>query len=467
MNEATDTANLTNASEVAASGDNAGGGPLALGAVCLGFFMVLMDSSALNVALPRIRSDFAGGLAQLEWTVNAYTIAMAACLLGGGTLADLLGARRLFRVSLLLFVLSSAACALSPNVGALIAARAVQGVSAGGLLPASLALMAHMYAEPARRARAFTVWGGVSSLALVLGPVLGGALTAAVGWRSIFLINVPIGLAVVVVCGRAVAASPARRVPFDVSGQLAAIALVGCGIGALVEGGTRGWSAPVTIALLAGTAVAGVALVAVERAIAHPMLPPALLTRPGFLAGLAVGALFQFGAYGSQYAISAFLQKSWGLDALGAGLAFIPFASFWTFASFVLARAVTRTGPRLLLIGGSALACLGALALLPVGTGRDWWVFGLGSCLLGLGAGLMGPSLPTVVLRALPVHQSGLASGALNALRQVGGAVGLALFGPLLDRSSDAGGLRVCLGLVACGFLVIVLVVRRTMPARS
>ncbi len=467
MSEAMDTANPTGASAAggpAATAPRPAAGPLALGAVCLGFFMVLMDSSALNVALPRIRSEFAGGLAQLEWTVNAYTVAMAASLLGGGTLADRLGARRLFQASLLLFVFSSAACAASPNIGALIAARVVQGVSAGGLLPASLALMAHMYPDPVRRARAFTVWGGVSSLALVIGPVAGGALTAAVGWRSIFLINVPIGLAVVLLCARAVAPSPVRRVPFDLGGQLASAAVVGCGIGALVEGGTHGWSTPVPIALLAAAVVAGVALVAVERAAAHPMLPPTLSTRPGFVAGLAVGALFQFGAYGSQYAISTFLQKSWGLDALGAGLAFIPFAAVWAFASFVLARVVTRTGPRPLLTGGAAVAGLGALALLSVGTGRDWWAFGLGSCLLGLGAGLMGPGLPTVVLRTTPAHQSGLASGALNASRQVGGAVGLALFGPAMDRLAGAGGLRVCLGLVALGFLAIVPVVRRSLP---
>ncbi|MBC3839778.1 MFS transporter [Streptacidiphilus sp. 4-A2] len=398
--------------------------------------MVLVDSSALNIALPRLRSDFAGGLVQVEWTVNAYTVAMAACLLGGGTLTDRLGARRLFQLSLVVFVLSSAACAASPGIGTLIAARAVQGVSAGGLLPASLAVLAHMYPDPHRRARALTIWGGVSSLALVVGPVVGGTLTATAGWRAIFLINVPIGLAAVALCARTVPASPARLVPFDIKGQLASTAVVGCAIGALIEGGSDGWSAPLPLALLAAAALAAAALVLFERTAAHPMLPLAVLARPGFLSGLAIGALFQFGAYGSQYAISVHLQRSWGMGPLGAGLAFIPFASCWAFASFVLARAVTRTGPRLLLVAGAAAAAVGALALLPLGDGRQWWVFVLGSCLLGGGAGLMGPSLPTVVLRVLPVHQAGLASGSLNALRQVGGAVGLALFGPIMNNSS-------------------------------
>ena len=326
--------------------------------------------------------------------------------------------------------------------------------------------MAHMYTEPKARAGVHRLGRGQ----LARAGDRAGARRGADGRGGLavdLLINVPIGLAVVVVCGRAVAASPARRVPFDLAGQLAAIALVGCGIGALVEGGTRGWSAPVTIALLVGTAVAAAALVGVERTVVHPMLPPSLLTRPGFLAGLTVGALFQFGAYGSQYAISAFLQKSWGLDALGAGLAFIPFATFWTFASFVLARAVTTpdrppaAADRRGRDGGRRCARAAA--------GRDRPRL-VGAAPRQLPARPRrrpdGAEPPTVVLRSLPVHQSGLASGALNALRQVGGAVGLALFGPLLDRSTGAGGLRVCLGLVALGFLVIVLVVRRTMPGR-
>ncbi|WFB09674.1 MFS transporter [Streptomyces sp. LX-29] len=440
------------------------GGGTALAAVCLGFFMVLMDASALNVALPRLRAELGGGLAPLEWTVNSYTIAMAACLLGGGALADRLGARRLFELSLLLFVAASAACAASPGLGALIAARTVQGVAAGGLLPASLAVIAHMYPEPARRAKAFTIWGGVSSLALVIGPVAGGALTAAVGWRAIFLINVPIGLLAVAGCRRRLAPSPTRAVPLDPWGQLAAAVVVGCGIGALVEGGSHGWSAPLPLTLLGAAALAAVAFGLAERAARHPVLPLGVLRRPGFAAGLGLGALFQFGAYGGQFALSLHLQHRWGLGALGAGLAFVPFASCWAFASFVLARAVTRTGPRLLLIVGSAGAAAGALALLPLSGGRDWPLFTVGSCLLGLGAGLMGPSLPTVVLRSLPPDQSGLASGSLNALRQVGGAIGVALFGPLLDGRGDAG-LRVCLALVALGFAAAALVVRHSMPA--
>ena len=441
-------------------------GGLAMTAVCLGFFMVLMDSSALNVALPQIRSEFAGGLAQLEWTVNSYTITMAAFLLGGGALADRLGARRLFEVSLLVFIASSAACAASPDVGALIAARAVQGVAAGGLLPASLAAIASMYPDPARRAQAFTVWGGVSSLALVLGPVVGGTLTAVVGWRAIFLINVPIGLLAVLLCRWKVPPSPTRPASLDPAGQFAAVLVIGCGIGALVESGSHGWTTPLSLGLLAATALGALGFVLAERAAAHPVLPLGVLRRPGFAAGLLIGAMFQFGAYGSQFAISLYLQGHWGLGALGAGLSFVPFAVCWTFASFVLARAVSRTGPRLLLIGGAATAAVGALALLPLGGGRDWWVFVAGSCLLGLGAGLMGPSLPTVVLQSLPPDQAGLASGSLNALRQVGGAVAIALFGPVL-AGSGSGGLRICLALVALGFLAIAGVVRQGMPAKQ
>ncbi|MEU5421610.1 MFS transporter [Streptomyces sp. NPDC001407] len=431
-------------------------GALALFAVCLGFFMVLMDSSALNVALPAIREDLAGSLAGLEWILNGYTITLAAFLLSGGAISDRWGARRVFEVSLLGFVVTSAACAASTGLGFLIVARVLQGVTAGGLLPASLAVIARMYPDPARRAKALTIWGGVSSLALVFGPVLGGVLTTAVGWRSVFLINVPVGLLAWWLTRLRVPVSATREAALDPVGQTLVVAVVGCGIGALIEGGARGWNDAVTWVLLAVTGCAAVAFVAVERRVKAPVLPLDLLVRPRFACGLAIGALFQFGAYGAQFALSLRLQNAWGLDALGAGLSFVPFATLWAFASFVLARAVTRTGPRPLLICGALAAAAGACALLPLGGHLNWWVFFCGSALLGLGAGLMGPSLPAVVLGALPADRSGLASGALNALRQVGGAVAIALFGVLLEGSPGPTGLRICLGVVALGFLLTV-----------
>ncbi|MEV6669856.1 MFS transporter [Streptomyces sp. NPDC051162] len=442
-------------------------GALALFAVCLGFFMVLMDSSALNVALPAIRNDLAGSLAGLEWILNGYTITLAAFLLSGGAISDRWGARRVFEVSLLGFVVTSAACAVSPGLDFLVVARVLQGVTAGGLLPASLAVIARMYPDPALRAKALTIWGGVSSLALVFGPVLGGVLTTAFGWRWVFLINVPVGLLAWWLTRVQVPASATREAALDPAGQTLVVAVVGCGIGALIEGGALGWDNAVTWVLLAVTLCAAVAFVAVERRVKAPVLPLDLLVRPRFACGLAIGAMFQFGAYGAQFALSLRLQNAWGLDALGAGLAFVPFATLWAFASFVLARAVTRTGPRPLLIGGAIAAAAGACALLPLGGHLNWWVFFGGSALLGLGAGLMGPSLPAVVLGALPADRSGLASGALNALRQVGGAVAIALFGVLLESSPGPAGLRICLGVVALGFLLAVVAVPAALPSRT
>ncbi|MFD0382013.1 MFS transporter [Streptomyces stramineus] len=211
-------------------------GPLALFAVCLGFFMVLMDSSALNVALPAVREDLAGSLVGLEWLLNGYTITLAAFLLSGGAVSDRWGARRVFGVSLLGFVVTSAACAASPDLGSLVTARVLQGITAGGLLPASLAVIARLYPDSARRAKALTVWGGVSSLALVFGPVLGGVLTTTAGWRSVFLINVPIGLLAWWLTRRQVPPSATREAALDPAGQTLAVVVVGCGIGALIEG---------------------------------------------------------------------------------------------------------------------------------------------------------------------------------------------------------------------------------------
>ncbi|MGI5170242.1 MFS transporter [Spirillospora sp. CA-253888] len=441
-------------------------GAPALLAVCLGFFMVLLDASALNVSLPRIQEEFDTTLSGLEWTVNGYAIAMAACLMGGGAIGDKWGPRRVFLLSQALFVLSSVACAASPGLGALVAARIVQGIAAGGLLPASLAVIAHLYRDEAARARALTVWGGVSSLALVLGPVVGGALTSAAGWRSIFLINLPVGLLAVVLTLRHVPPSPVRAARLDLAGQLTVALAVGCGVGALIEGGAAGWTRPLTLALIGGTLLSAAAFPLVEARAANPVVPLDLFRNTRFLAGLTLGALFQYGAYGAQFVLSLHLQNVWGLDALGAGLSFVPFAVTWTIASFWLARLVTRTGPRPLVLAGSSIAALGACVLAATPDHRNWWILIAGSCLLGLGAGLMGPSLPALALGALPPARSGLASGALNAFRQIGGAVGVALFGALVANTARGTGLRLSLALVAVGFVACLPVVVRGLAAR-
>jgi MFS transporter, DHA2 family, methylenomycin A resistance protein len=427
--------------------------------VCFGFFMVLLDASALNVALPAIHTDFAGSFAAIQWVVNAYTVLMASVLLTGGILGDRLGAREVFIASLILFVVGSVAASVSTSLETLVAARVVQGVAAGGMLPTSLAVIAHSYPNGAQRAKALAIWGGVSSLALVFGPVVGGTITGSFGWRFIFLLNVPVGIVALLLSGRHVpktATDPDASL--DLAGQLTSMLTFGALVGGLIESGVLGWIAPPTVGLLAVALVAGLTFVAVELRGKRPMLPLSLFSRSAFTAPVVIGFLFQLGAYGVQFILAIYVQTTWGLNAFEAGLAFLPFTLAWAFASLVLARIAAGSGPRILLTVGGAISVVGALMLLPLGATTAWPLFSAGTALMGLGAGLLAPSMPATIFTAVPAGQSGLASGTLNTSRQLGGAIGVALLGLFLESSHPIRGLHIDIILIATAFLMITII---------
>jgi DHA2 family methylenomycin A resistance protein-like MFS transporter len=430
--------------------------------VCFGFFMVLLDASALNVALPAIHADVGGSFAALQWVVNAYTVPMASVLLTGGILGDRLGVRQVFTASLMAFVLGSLAASVSPSLGTLVTARIVQGLAAGGMLPTSLAVIAHSYPNGARRAKALAVWGGVSSLALIFGPVVGGTFTGAFGWRSIFLLNIPVGAVALLLAGRHIPKTPTDPgVRLDLAGQLLSMLAFGALVGGLIEGGALGWNAPPTIGLVAVSLVCGIAFVAVESRGRRPMLPLSLFRRSAFTAPVLIGFLFQLGAYGVQFVLAIYLQASWGLSPFQAGLAFLPFTSAWAFGSLVLARIAADHGPRILLSIGGAIVAAGAVMLLPLGGTTAWPLFSTGTALMGLGAGLLAPSMPATIFMAVPDGQAGLAAGTLNTSRQLGGAIGVALLGLFLESPHPLRGFHVDMIIVAAAFLVIALISMR------
>lgn len=427
--------------------------------ICFGFFMVLLDASALNVALPAIHANLASSFGALEWIVNAYTVPMASVLLTGGILGDRFGARQVFMASLTLFVFGSLGASVSPSLGILIAARVIQGVAAGGMLPTSLAVIAHSYPNGASRAKALAIWGGVSSLALVFGPVIGGTLTGVFGWRSIFFLNLPVGAVALLLTGRHVpktATDPGKSLDF--AGQLTSMLAFGALVGTLIESGTLGWSAPLTICLFVATLVAGFALIVVERRGKHPMLPLSLFSRSMFTVPVVIGLLFQLGAYGVQFVLAIYLQTTWGMTAFEAGLAFLPFTLAWAFGSLVLARIAADRGPRVLLSVGGAISTVGAIILLLLGGTVAWPLFSTGTTLMGLGAGLLAPSMPATIFMAVSADQAGLASGTLNTARQLGGAIGVALLGLFLEGSYHLRGLRIDITIVAMAFLIITVI---------
>jgi len=427
--------------------------------VCLGFFVIQLDVTIVNVALPAIQSQVGGSVGGLQWVIDAYTLALAAVMLTAGSQADRLGARRLFTVGLAVFGLGSAACAAAPSLGVLIAARAVQGLGASALLPCSLALIVHQFPDPARRARALGVWGGMGSLGVALGPVLGGGLVAAGSWRWIFLINVPVCAVTIFLLRRHVQESPrdpARRT--DLAGLLFGVASLAGLTAGFITAGEQGWLAPLPGALLGAGLIAEVLLVLAERRRPDPMLPLGLFRSVNLSAATGVGVLFNLCIYGALICLSLFLQQARHESALATGLLILPMSIAVGAGSMASGPLTARLGPKPPMIAGLALAGAGAAVLATTGSDTSLTVIIGGSVLLGL-CSLAMPAMTAVAVGSAGREHAGLASGILNAARQAGGALGVALLGALLASSGRSGQgmtLHLPLAVAAVGYLLAI-----------
>jgi DHA2 family methylenomycin A resistance protein-like MFS transporter len=426
----------------------------ALVSVCLGFFVIQLDVTIVNVALPAIQADVGGSLASLQWVIDAYTLALASIMLTAGSTADRVGARRMYVLGLAAFAVGSAACAVAPSVGILVAARTIQGLGASALLPCSLALIVHQFPDPKARARALGVWGGMGSLGVALGPVLGGALVSLVGWRSIFLVNVPVCVVTVILLRRYVRESPVhpeRRT--DVPGLVLGIASLAGLTAGFITAGQQGWLAPLPDALLAGGVIAGGLFVLAERRPALVMLPLSLFRSRELSAATGIGVLFNLCLYGALICVSLFLQEARHESAIGTGLLILPMSAAVGVGSLASGPLTARVGPRLPMIAGLLAAGAGAVLLATVGTQTSLAILVGGSVLLGL-CSLAMPAMTAVVVGAAGPEHAGVASGILNAARQAGGALGVALLGSLLVSSGRAPSLHVALTVAALGYLV-------------
>ncbi|MEC3980297.1 MFS transporter [Amycolatopsis sp. H20-H5] len=420
---------------------------LALAAVCLGFFMITLDATIVNLALPAIGADFAvPGTASLQWVVDSYTITLAAFLLTWGSAGDRWGARKVFETGTALFVLASAACAAAPSEFWLIAARAVQGAGAAALLPSSLALIAHQFPDAGARARALGVWGGMSGLGLAAGPVLGGLAVGLADWRLVFAINVPVGLLAIVLTRRTVTETPKlARTRIDWAGQLLGTSALACLVAGFIESGHAGWTAAPTLSLFGAGLAATLLFVVVERRVLVPVLPFAVLRNPTFAVASVIGWLFNFGLYGTLFCLALFLQRSWELRPLEAGLVLVPLTLVVGLNAFFSGRLTGRFGARAPIIAGALAGLAGSagLALLP--GERAIVPLIVASVVFGC-CSLAMPAMTSMAMNALP-GRAGLAAGVLNAARQTGGAVGVALVGGLLPGTG--------LWLVATGYALI------------
>jgi EmrB/QacA subfamily drug resistance transporter len=420
---------------------------LPLVAICLGAFILLVDVTIVNVALPSMASDLDASFTSLQWVMDIYALALAALLMAAGSLADLFGHRRIYAAGLTVFALASLAAALSPNAAALITARAVQGVGGAAMFATSAALVSATY-HGRDRGTAFGVWGAVNGAAAAAGPVLGGLLTEGIGWQAIFLVNLPIAVVAVALTLKVLPAGRRGAGRLDLPGAatftLAAAALTY----ALIRGGERGWSESLTLTAFAVAALAAVGFVLAEARSAHPMLDLALLRRPGFSGLLGGALLYQAAAFSGLVYISLWLQNVLGLSPIRGGLALMPLAGASFLAAAIAGRHTHRVAPRVPIGGGLALIAVGCAVLwasVHASSGQSALFAGL--AIVGVGAGLATPVLVSAAVEAVPPQRAGMAGAAVNTFRQLGMTLGIAVFGAvftsrLRDTAAGGGSLR-------------------------
>jgi len=428
---------------------------LALLVICAGYFLVILDAMVVNVALPSIGHELHGGVAGLQWTVDAYTLSFAGLLLTGGALAERLGGRPVFAGGTALFALASAACGLAPSMGVLIAARFVQGAGAAALVPSSLVLLQAAFPTRAGRSRALGLWGSVGGIGAASGPVIGGLLVSGWSWRGVFFINLPVALAILVLAGRAVPASERGTRAVDLPGQLLSITALALLTAALVQAGRDGWTAPAILAGFALAAVAAAAFVLAERRSRAPMLPLGLFRATEFRSGTIVGLLINLGFYGQLFVMSLYFQDIRGYSALRTGLALLPEAALLVIGSTLSGRIMARTGPRTPMLAGLLGGAAGLGGIAAAATTAPYPVLAVAMGTAGFGMSMVMPAATAAVMEAAPPDRGGIASGVINAARQAGGVLGVALLGTLVPaRASFAAGLQLGVALSAGAFLL-------------
>ena len=429
---------------------------LALLAVSLGYLLVILDATAVNVALAPIGADLGGGARTLQWVLDAYTLVFAAFLLTAGSGGDRVGARRLFQAGLVLFAAASAACGSAPTATALVAARALQGLGAALLVPCSLSLVRAAFPGERERARALGAWGAVGGIGAAAGPLFGGAVASAVGWRAVFLVNLPLAALALLLTRRHVPAPPRRReVALDPLGQLLATVAVAALVLALIER----LPAAGLVALAAGAAFA-----AWELRTRAPMLPPALLRRRALAGGSAVGLLINLGFYGQLLVVALLLERGRGWSAWEAGLGLLPEALTVTAASLLAGGAAGRVGARLPMLAGLACGAAGLTGLALLLPGASYAALVPALTATGLGMATTMPAATAAVVGAAPAQRAGTAAGVLNAARQLGSAIGVALLGGLVAGNLQ-GGTRAALLLAAAAFAAAFAVTWATVAA--
>jgi len=415
---------------------------LVLAICCSSLFIVGLDATIVNIALPSIQHDLHAPVSGLQWTIDAYTLVVASFLMLAGSTGDRIGRRRTFQVGLAVFTAGSALCSLAPGLGWLVAFRMVQAVGGSMLNPVAMSIIANVFTDPRERARAIGIWGAVFGLSMALGPVIGGALVASVGWRSIFWVNIPVGIVAIILTALVVPESRAARPRrLDPVGQVLIIVMLAALTYAIIEGPRDGWGSPAILGMFAVSAVAAAGLAFYEPRRGEPLLDLRFFRSAPF-SGAVVIAISAFSALGGFLFLNTlYLQDVRQLSPLHAGLYTLPMAAMTVLGAPLAGRITGRRGPRVpLLVGGvamtgSALLLSGVTAATPVG-----WLF-LAYVVFGIGNGVVNPPITNTAVSGMPVAQAGVAAAVASTSRQVGSSLGVALAGSVVT-SALHGSLR-------------------------
>jgi EmrB/QacA subfamily drug resistance transporter len=413
---------------------------LILAICCLSLFITGLDATIVNVALPSIQHSLHASVSGLQWTLDAYTLVIACLLMLSGSLADRFGRRRVLQTGLVLFSLGSLLCSVAPGLGWLVAFRGLQAVGGSMLNPVAMSIIVNTFTDPKERAQATGIWGSVAGLSLAVGPVLGGVLVSAAGWRSIFWINIPVGAAAIMAAQRFVPESKAPRGRrLDPPGQLLVAAALGAVTYATIEGPRHGWGSPLILGLFAVSALAAAALIAVEARRREPLIDLRFFHSAPF-SGASMIAVAAFATLGGFLFLNTlYLQEVRGYSALAAGLLTVPVAAMIAVFGTVSGRLVGSRGPRLpFVLAGVALAA-GALLLSRLSPHSSVPYLVLAYLIFGVGSGLVTAPITNTAVSGMPKEQAGVAGAIASTSRQIGAALGVAVTGSIVASSTGAG----------------------------
>jgi EmrB/QacA subfamily drug resistance transporter len=409
-----------------------------LGAMCFALFMIMLDNTVVNVALPSIQRDLHASISSLEWTINGYTLSFAVLLATGGRLGDIFGRRRMFIGGVVLFTLASATAGFAPDTLSLVISRVVQGIGAAFMMPGTLSIITDAF--PAQeRGKAIGTWAGVSALALAIGPLLGGFLTENVGWQAIFFINLPVGIGAVLAALFAVRESRDETVGKEV--DYAGVALLTTGLTALVlalvEGNSWGWGSPGIVSLIAGSVILLAAFVAVEKNVRAPMVEFGLFANRTFIGAVSVAFIVTFAMLGMFFFLALYMQNILGYSPLEAGVRFLPTTLMVMTVAPIAGRLSDRIGPRWPIVAGLSLTTTSLFMFTQIGDGTTYTDLLPAFVLMGIGVAMTMSPMSTAAMNAVSTSKAGIASGILSMFRMVGGTFGVAAIGAIFQ--SEAG----------------------------